>query len=174
MTEQNQETLINRVAASPLKSYDLEELMNTLTQAAFDLSDCLYQGVIIREKEFREYIKNHDWHQYEGKWVKVFCSTDAIVPMWAYMLIGTKLNGIAGGYVFGNDADLERAMLSHLLSREAEKLKDAKVVVKGCSALSSPEYAFMEVSRHFGPVVASLMYGEPCSTVPIYKAPKKK
>jgi hypothetical protein len=141
--------------------------------ASFDVSQCLYQGMIIREKDFREFIRDYDWSQYSGQWVRVYCSTDAIIPMWAFMLIGIKLNGQAAGYVYGSAEDLEKAMVSALLKAEASHLLGAKVVVKGCSALLASEFAFMEVARSFGPVVSSLMYGEPCSTVPIYKAPKR-
>ena len=167
------EGIVNRVSTSPLKSYDLEEMLRAQSVAGFDVSQCLFQGMIIREKDFREFVRNYDWSQYSGQWVRVYCSTDAIIPMWAYMLIGTKLNGLAAGYVYGSEEDLEKAMVSALLKAEAGHLEGAKVVVKGCSSLRASEHAFMEVSRHFGPVVSSLMYGEPCSTVPIYKAPKR-
>jgi hypothetical protein len=167
------EGIVNRVSKSPLKSYDLEEMLKARSVASFDVSQCLYHGMIIREKDFREFVRDYDWSQFLGQWVRVYCSTDAIIPMWAYLLIGTSLNGLAAGYAYGSEEDLEKIMLSELLKEEASHLAGAKVVVKGCSSLRASEHAFMEVSRCFGPVVASLMYGEPCSTVPIYKAPKR-
>jgi hypothetical protein len=139
----------------------------------YDIKDNLFQELILREKEFRAFLKEHDWTAYTGKNVAITCSTDAIVPTWAYMLLTTYLQPYANMVVFGDLAALEMALYGQaLLAINPEDYRDARVVIKGCSKVPVPTYAYVEIVRRLKPVAKSIMYGEPCSTVPIYKAPK--
>lgn len=165
--------IINRVASSPLKTIDLSEYLKNEPTAEFDIKKALFQELILREKDFRQYLKDYDWSAYKGNWVRVHCSADAIVPMWAYMLVSTYLRPVAKGFTFGSEADLQKLIITDILKKLSKEFENAKVVIKGCSSLLAPEFAYLEATKHFQPVVSSLMYGEPCSTVPIYKAPKK-
>ncbi len=165
--------IINRVASSPLKTIDLSEYLEKETTAEFDIKDALFQELILREKDFRKYLKEYDWTVFKGSWLRVHCSADAVVPMWAYMLVSTYLTGMAKGFTFGSKADLQKIMVTDILTGLSKEFENAKVVIKGCSSLLVPEYAYLEATKQLLPVVSSLMYGEPCSTVPIYKAPKK-
>lgn len=170
---ENQE-IINRVKTSSLISIDLEEWLNEENVSSFDLAPALFQGLVLREKEFRDYLKEYLWDQFQGKWVNIFCSAEAIIPMWAYMLVATKLQPVCKGLVFGSEVDLEKEILKKKISDFVQNApSDAKVVVKGCSKLKAPAYAFVELSNQLSPKVSSLMYGEPCSTVPVYKKPKR-
>lgn len=166
--------IINRVASSGLISLDLEEYYHPGERVIYDLKDNLYQGMILREKDFREFIKEHDWSNYQGKNVAIVCSEDAIVPTWAYMLLATKLEPYAHTFVFGDLQALEDKLFYEALSRlDLEAFRGAKVVVKGCSKHPVPTAAYVEVTRLLKPLVQSLMFGEPCSTVPLYKRPKQ-
>jgi hypothetical protein len=168
------EPIVNRVAKSPLLSIDLDEYLDKGEIIAFDLKDCLFQGLILREKDFRDFVKNHDWERYQDKNVHLFCSVDAIIPTWAYMLLVTKLID-ANQVVRGTEEDLEKALIQQAIAKllAAENLIDAKVVIKGCGNIKNTEYAYTEITRALLPLVSSLMYGEPCSTVPVYKRPRK-
>lgn len=166
--------IVNRVANSKLISFDLEDYYSPYERITIDMKDWLFQEMIIREKDFREKVKNHDWSLYENKNVAIGCSADAIVPVWAYMLMTTHLEPFANIVVMGSAQDLEKALFTHALSTiDPNEFTDSKVVIKGCSKLPVPEYAYVEITRLLKPHVASIMYGEPCSTVPIYKARKK-
>lgn len=165
--------IVNRVAASALEVFDLEDLYVSGERVLIDIKDQLHEGVILREKPFREYIKSHDWSQYNGKLVAVTCSEDAIVPTWAYMLVATALAPFARTVVFGTLEDLEEKLFADALaSVEWEAFRDAKVVIKGCSKVAVPVSAYMEATARMRAVASSIMYGEPCSTVPVYKKPK--
>lgn len=167
------EEIINRVARSPLISVDLEDLYPRGERIVFDLKDCLYQGLILREKDFREFIKTHDWAQYQDKYVAILCSEDAIIPTWAYMLVAVSLEPYARFLVKGDVETLEKAVFQEVISAlDVEKYKDKKIVIKGCGKLPIPDFAHIELTRKLRPVVASLMFGEPCSTVPVYKRRK--
>jgi hypothetical protein len=167
------EEIINRVAQSALTSLNLEELLHPGERVVYDIKDNLFHGLILREKDFREFIKTHDWTQYDGKNVAIICSADAIVPTWAYMLLATKLQGHAHRYVFGNLEALEQELFHEAIAKiDAEEYRDAKVVVKGCGSIPVPTYAYVAIMQKLLPVSASVMYGEPCSTVPLYKRPK--
>ena len=168
------EEIVNRVAKSPLKSIDLDEFINKGEVAIFDMKEVLLQGLILREKDFREFVKNHDWSSYSGKNVGLVCTADAIVPIWAYMLLSSSLHDFANVVVFGGEEEIEKALINQAVDRciETENLDGAKVVIKGCGDVRNKEYAYTIVTQRLRPVVSSLMYGEPCSTVPIYK--KKK
>lgn len=162
--------IVNRVASSPLKVFDLEELYVPGQRVLLDIRDQLFQGMILKEKTFREYIRSHDWSQYEGKFVAITCSEDAIVPTWAYMLLTTALEPFARLVVFGDLADLETKIFYDALSRiDWQQYRDAKVVIKGCSKVPVPIAAYVEATRLIKPYASSIMFGEPCSTVPVFK-----
>lgn len=165
--------IVNRVASSGLLTLDLEEYYHPGERVVYDLKDNLFQGMILREKDFREFLKNHDWSIYQNKNVAIVCSEDAIVPTWAYMLLALKLEPYAHAFVFGNLAELENKLFFEAISKiDLEPYRDARVVVKGCSKHPVPVAAYVEITRLLKPLVQSLMFGEPCSTVPLYKRPK--
>lgn len=165
--------LINRVAASAIVSLNMEEFYPQEERVQFDLADYLFQGLVLREKEFRAALKGLDWNQFANKWVAVHCSVDAIVPTWAFMLVCTYLEGRARGYSVGNLESLEQFIVEDTLSRlSLESFKDRSVVVKGCSKVPIPIYAYGRLVSLIQGVAKSLMFGEPCSTVPLYKKGK--
>ncbi|HEY8511980.1 MAG TPA: DUF2480 family protein [Cyclobacteriaceae bacterium] len=165
--------IVNRVAASGLKTFDLEELYRPGERVNLDIRDQLYEGLILREKDFRGWVKEHPWTDFAGKFVAVNCSADAIVPTWAFMLLGVALQPYAEKVVYGSLEDLERVLFQEALSHvDWESYRDAKVVVKGCSRVNVPVEAYVEVVARLRPLAASIMYGEPCSTVPLFKRPK--
>jgi len=167
---QEKEGIVNRVARSNLVTLNLEDFYRVGDRVLIDLKDQLFQGLVLREKDFRAFVSGHDWVQYEGKFVAVHCSADAIIPVWAYMLVGLSLRPFAEEIHFGDLSALEEHLFFEALGKENWlKYKDARVVVKGCGVLPIPSGAFMEVSVRLQPHVQSLLYGEPCSTVPLYK-----
>ena len=162
--------IINRVANSAIISLDLESFYPKGEQVVFDIKNNLYEETILREKEFRAFIKDHNWSAYKGKNVAITCSVDAIIPTWAFMLIASKLTPIANHITFGTLAELEKELFTIALSKlDLKQYQEAKVVVKGCSGNAIPTSAYVEIVRILQPVVTSLMFGEPCSTVPVYK-----
>lgn len=168
-----EQEIVNRVAQSSLVTLNLEDYYHHGERVGFDIKDLLYQGLILREKDFRAYVKDHDWSQYQDKNIALFCSEDAIVPTWAYMLLASKLEPYAHLVVLGNLNELENLLFKEAFSNiNLEAYKDTKVVIKGCSKIKVPDYAYVELTRLLRPIAASIMYGEPCSTVPIYKKPK--
>ena len=165
--------LINRVAASAIVSLNMEEFYPQEERVQFDLADYLFQGLVLREKEFRAALKVLDWDQFAGKWVAVTCSADAIVPTWAYMLVCTYLEAAAKGYCVGDLEALEQYIVEDTLSKlPLESFKDRSVVVKGCSKVAIPLYAYGRLVSLIQGEAKSLMFGEPCSTVPLYKKGK--
>jgi len=165
--------LINRVAASAIMSLNMEEFYPQEERVQFDLADYLFQGLVLREKEFRAALKVLDWNQFAGKWVAVTCSADAIVPTWAYMLVCTYLEGAAKGYCVGDLEALEQYIVEDTLSKlPLESFKDRSVVVKGCSKVAIPLYAYGRLVSLIQGEAKSLMFGEPFSTVPLYKKGK--
>ncbi len=169
------EEIVNRVAKSPLVQIDLETWYHQGERVVYDLKDNLFQGMILREKDFREFVKTHDWQQYQNKNVVVTCSADAIVPTWAYMLLTSKLQPFAHMVAFGDEQALEQALFFKALNQlDVEQYRDKIVVVKGCGKFSVTTAAYVEITRRLQPVVKSIMYGEPCSTVPVYKKPKNR
>jgi hypothetical protein len=165
-----QENIVNKVALSGLISFDLADLHQPGERVVYDIKDNLFQGLILREKDFREFVKSHDWAQYTGKNVAVICSADAIVPTWAYMLIASKLAPYASFFVFGDLELLETSL--YLLALEKlplEKYKDQRLVIKGCGDIEVPTAAYMAITAKLNNIAKSVMYGEPCSTVPIFK-----
>ena len=162
--------IVNRVASSSLKVFDLEEVYVPGERVVLDIKDQLFQGMILKEKTFREFIRAHEWSQYEGKFVAITCSEDAIVPTWAYMLLAAALEPFARLVVFGTLAELETKIFYDALSRiDWQQYRDAKVVIKGCSKVPVPIAAYVEATRLIKPFASSIMFGEPCSTVPVFK-----
>ncbi len=167
------ETIVNKVANSGLVTLNLEDHFHEGERVVYDLKDNLFQGLILREKDFREFLKGYDWSEYEGKNVAIICSEDAIVPTWAYMLFAIKLEPYANTFVFGNLEALEdKLFFDAVASIDAEQYRDARVVIKGCSKHPVPTSAYVEITRRLKPVAKSLMFGEPCSTVPLFKKPR--
>jgi hypothetical protein len=167
---EEQDIIINKVAGSGLLTLDLEDYFHSGERVVYDIKDNLFHELILKEKDFREFLKHHDWSQYTGKNVSIICSADAIVPTWAYMLLATHLEPYAHMFVFGDLATLESTLFAQALAKiDVAPFKDARVVVKGCGHLPVPTYAYVEITRLLKPHVKSMMYGEPCSTVPIYK-----
>jgi Protein of unknown function (DUF2480) len=165
-----EEQIINKVTNSGLITFDLEDLYHKGERVVYDLKDNLFMGMILKEKDFREFLKNHDWSVYTGKNVAITCSEDAIIPTWAYMLLTLKLQPVANLVVFGSLEELENKLFFDALHKvNVEEFRGARVVVKGCSKVPVPAAAYVEITRLLQPVVQSLMFGEPCSTVPLYK-----
>ncbi len=173
--EMEEEKIINRVAKSPLALFDLEAYYHSGERVVFDVKDCLFQGLILREKDFRAFVKATDWSEMQGKNVAVICSVDAIVPTWAYMLLVSAISPFANEVIFGNLEDLEQVLYQRAFERiNWEEFRGAKVVVKGCGKLPVPTFAYVEATQRLLKLASSIMYGEPCSTVPVYKKPKQK
>ena len=169
-----EETIANKVAESGLVTLDLETFFPTGETMVFDLKEHLFMGLILKEKDFREALKSMDWKPYENKNVALTCSADAIIPVWAYMLVVTYLQPLAKEIVFGNEDFLHQYLFIKNLSQiNLSDFDGKRVVIKGCGDKPIPESAYVEVTRLLRPVVKSIMYGEPCSTVPIFKSKKE-
>ena len=167
---ESENEIVNRVTGSSIKMFDLEEYYIPGERVLIDIKDQLYQGLILKEKPFRDFIKNHNWSQYKDKFVAITCSEDAIVPTWAYMLLTAALQPYARTIVFGELADLETKIFYDAIARiDWHQFTDAKVVLKGCSKVAVPIAAYVEVTRLMRPYASSIMFGEPCSTVPVFK-----
>jgi len=139
-------------------------------RVVYDIKENLFQGLILREKDFREFVKAHDWSQYQNKFVAVTCTADAIVPAWAYMLLANRLTPFASEVVFGSEEVLETVLfLKSIETLDIEQYRDQRIVIKGCGDTPVPVSAYVELTKRLTPVVKSLMFGEPCSTVPLYK-----
>lgn len=166
--------IINKVAQSPLVTIDLEDFYVDGERVLYDLKNNLYEELILREKDFRQFLKTHDWSTYQNKHVAIHCSADAIVPTWAYMLLTIKLEPFAKTIVFGDLVQLEEELFKAKLRKiNPSDYQGKKIVIKGCSKIQVPISIYVELTRSLKPFVSSIMYGEPCSTVPIYKEPKK-
>ncbi|MEN9971727.1 MAG: hypothetical protein RIS20_74 [Bacteroidota bacterium] len=160
----------NKVKDSGLIQLDLADFKPRVSVVGIDLTPQLWQGLVLKEKDFRAWIKENDWNVYENKAVYIFCSADAIVPTWAYMLVASALHSVALKVVVGNQFDLEKILISDAIKAiDLTKFQDGKVIVKGCSDIPAPEFAMVTLLAHLQNTVQSIMYGEPCSTVPIYK-----
>lgn len=165
-----QENIINKVAQSGLITLDPAAFYPKGVRLIYDIKDNLYQGLILREKDFREFVKEHDWAQYTGKNVGITCSADAIVPAWAYMLIANRMAPYANEIVFGDAGVLETVLFEKAMTGlDVEQYRDQRIVIKGCGDTEVPVSAYVELTKKLTPVVKSIMFGEPCSTVPIYK-----
>ena len=165
--------IVNKVAESGLITLDLEEYYPKEETAIFDLKNYLFMELILKEKDYREALKNLDWSIYQNKNVAITCSADAVIPMWAYMLAATYLQPVAKEVIFGNEDFLHRTLfLKNLSKLNTTEFADKRVVIKGCGDKSISETAYVEITKLLTPVAKSIMYGEPCSTVPIYKKAK--
>jgi hypothetical protein len=164
------EEIINRVANSKLITLDLEDYYPVGKRSALDIKDWLFEGLILREKPFRDALKNYNWQEFKNQYVAIYCSTDAIVPGWAYMLIQTHLNGIAKKTVFGSLETLETVLYSSIIEKiDLNFCKDKPVIVKGCSHKPVPQNAYLMLVEKLQPIARSILYGEACSSVPLYK-----
>jgi len=165
--------IVNKVKESGLIQKDLAEYKPKLPFVHIDLSEQLWQGLILKEKDFRQWLKDTDWSTYDGKAVWVNCSTDAIVPAWAYMLVISKLTERDIPAIVGTKEDLEKMLIKKAIEKEdLSNYQNAKIIVKGCSDIQAIEFAMSEFVAHFQKAASSIMFGEPCSTVPVYKRKK--
>ncbi len=163
--------IINKVANSGILSIDLEDFYVPGERAIFDIKPHLFQELILKEKDFREFVKTNNWSFYENKIVGIVCTADAIVPTWAYMLVTLALESFAKKIYFGNLQEIEAFLFAEKLNQlDVSQFKDARVVIKGCGDKEIPANAFVQLTSLLKPVAKSIMYGEPCSTVPLYKA----
>lgn len=168
-----QKPLVNRVAASGLVTIDLEKYFPADETAVFDIKDYLFKGLILREKDFRAAVKEHDWAAYQDKVLLVYCSTNAIIPMWAYMLIAVNATPFAKDIFQGTLAEYQKqAFKETIRNLDIESFEGKRVIIKGCSDKPVPSSAYLDLTQRLQPKAKSIMFGEPCSTVPIYKRPK--
>ncbi|WP_258105860.1 DUF2480 family protein [Marinoscillum sp. MHG1-6] len=165
------EEIVNRVANSSLLSIDMDDYLDQNEVIGFDIKDTLFQEMLLREKDFRQFLKEFDWELMRDKNVFVYCSVDVIIPSWAYMLLASKIAPVANVYTIGDENDLERAVIDQAIDKviDQNQLEGAKVVVKGCGNLKNRDYAYFALTKRLVGLVSSIMYGEPCSTVPVYK-----
>jgi hypothetical protein len=162
--------LVNKVAESGLITLDLAQFSPKEPLLSFDLKDYLFMGLVLKEKDFRAALQTVDWQKYTGAIVAVHCSADAIIPMWAYMLVTTYVTPMAHAVYFGRPEQvLEWAWLKNIYAIPIQPYLDKRVFIKGCGDTPIPESVFVAITQQLQPVVKSIMYGEPCSTVPVYK-----
>lgn len=164
------EAIVNKVSESGLITLDLEQYYPRDEVVLFDLKDYLFMGLILKEKDFREALKNLDWEAYRNKYVAVTCSADAIIPPWAYMLVASYLQPVAKDAIMGDEKEVHKTVfLKNIQGIDVNEFTGQRVVVKGCGETPIGEFAYMEITKRLRPVVKTIMYGEPCSTVPIFK-----
>jgi hypothetical protein len=169
------ETFVNKVAESGLISFNLEDFYPKNDVLVFDLKDFLFMGLILKEKDYRTALQNLDWEKYRNQNVTITCSADAVIPMWANMLAASYLQNVTTNIFFGNEQTAkEKILLKEIDAINANDYKDLRIIVKGCGDIAMPESAYVEITNKLRPVVKSLMFGEPCSTVPIYKRKEKQ
>jgi Protein of unknown function (DUF2480) len=164
------EEIVNKVATSGLITLSLEEFYPSGERVLIDIKDQLWEGIALKEKDFRTFIETNNWQQYTNKYVAITCSADAVIPTWAYMLLASSLQPFVRRVVYGSIDQLNVILCLELVNKiDVNKYKDARVVIKGCGDIPIPETIFIEIVSILKPVVKSIMYGEPCSTVPVYK-----
>ncbi|AOW20981.1 DUF2480 family protein [Urechidicola croceus] len=162
--------IVNKVANSKLMTIDLEDYYPQGKRIVIDIKDWLFQELILKEKDFREHVKNHDWSQYKDNYIALTCSTDAIIPSWAYMLIATRLVPFAKKTIIGSLNELETSIFQEIISNfPIDSFVDKPTIIKGCSEKNIPETAYIQLITKLAPVAKSIMYGEACSTVPLFK-----
>ena len=165
-----EDSIVNRVANSGLLTIDLEQFLPSAEIVTFDLKNYLFKGLILKEKDFREALRSLDWEMFRDKHVAVTCSTDAIIPLWAYMLVASYLQPIAKDNYAGTADEMQKSiLLQNIADINAESYKDQRVIVKGCGEQEIDRTAYLEITKRLRPFVKSLMYGEACSNVPIFK-----
>ncbi len=166
-----QENIVNKVALSGLITVDLADFAPSQDDIlVYDIKDNLFHGLILKEKDFRDFVKLHDWSQYQDKHIAITCSTDAIVPTWAYMILANKLAPFAKTIHFGTQEEVVRDLFSETIQAiDYTSYQDQRIVVKGCGDIFVPESAFVSFTHKLSLVAKSIMYGEPCSTVPVFK-----
>ncbi len=165
--------IANKVINSSIITFDLEDLYPKGERITYDLKINLFQELILKEKEFREFVKDYDWSRYEGKFVNVVCSADAIVPMWAFMVVVLNIEPFAKKVIIGTNQELESELYRDIFnSYDWQHFQGSKVVIKGCSKIKIPNYVYGEVTRRLAPIAKLIMFGEACSSVPVYKKPK--
>jgi len=164
------ETIVNKVAESGLVTLDLETYYPKGETALFDLKDFLFMGLILKEKDFREALKKEDWEKYRNKLVAVTCTADAIIPVWAYMLAVSYLQPVVKDVMLGDEKEVHRSLfLKNIDAIDSSDFTDKRIVIKGCGETPIGDFAYAEITKKLLPVAKSIMYGEPCSTVPVYK-----
>lgn len=164
------EEIINRVANSKLVTFNLEDLYPNGERIAFDISSWLLEGIVLRESEFREKAKEHDWSQYQGKYVALFCSTDAIIPGWAFLLLSLHLAPYAKKVTVGTLEELESILFAELLKDlDFSEYQDKSIIIKGCAHKPIPQNAYLLLAQKLHSIAKSIMYGEACSSVPLFK-----
>jgi hypothetical protein len=169
------EPFVNKVAESGIITLDPASFLPEGETVVFDLKDYLFMGLILKEKDFREALKNLDWEQYRDKNVALTCTADAIIPVWAYMLVTTNLQPVAREIVMGEESDLKKQLfLKNIAKLNIKDYEDKRVVIKGCGEIPIGDFVYMELTKMLRPVAKSIMYGEPCSTVPVYKKPNPR
>ena len=167
------EEIINRIANSPLINIDLEELYPAGRRVLFDIKDWLFEGIILKEKDFRESVQQHDWSQYQDAYVALTCSEDAIIPSWAYLLLSAELTPYAKKVVVGNLELLETSLFQEIIQHiDISEYQDKPIIIKGCADKPIPASAFSFLIERIQPIAKTIMYGEACSTVPLYKRKK--
>lgn len=165
--------IINRVAQSKLEVIDLEDYYPQGKRVQFDIKDWLHEGFVLREKEFRQYVKEHDWSQYQDQYLALNCSTDAIIPAWAYLLISIELASYSKKTIIGDLDALETSIYQDIIKDlDLNLYQDKPIIIKGCSNKPVPDNAYVLLSEVLQPIAKSIMYGEACSSVPLFK--KKK
>lgn len=169
------DVIVNKVAESGLISFDLEKYYPATPRKVFDLKDHLFMGLILKEKDFRAALLQIDWNEYAEKDVAITCSADAIIPMWAYMLVASYLEPVARTVFVGTEQELiNQELLKNINAVDISEFTDQRIVVKGCGDIAIPEAAYVAITKKLRPVAKSIMYGEPCSTVPIYKKQRNR
>jgi hypothetical protein len=164
------DTIVNKIANSGLITIDLETYLPQGQIVTFDLKDHLFMGLILKEKDFREVLKKMDWSLYQDKYVAITCSADAIIPAWAYMLVVTYLHNRAKDVYAGTLSEIQKhLLLKSIAAIDVSEFANQRIVVKGCGDVNIESFAYAEITKILLPVVKSIMYGEPCSTVPVYK-----
>ena len=164
------ETLVNKVADSGLVSLDPADFYPSETIKLFDLKDHLFMGLILKEKDFRAALQNTDWQQYKDLAVGIDCSTDAIIPLWAYMLVASSLEPVASFIMKGNEEQVRESLfLRNISAMSPENYIDQRIVVKGCGEKAIPESVYVALTHLLRPFAKSIFFGEPCSTVPVFK-----
>ena len=167
------EEIINRVANSKLVTFNLEEFYPKGKRVLFDIKDWLFEKIILKEKDFREFVKNHNWSQYQDNYIALICSSDAIIPSWAFLLVAAEVSPFAKKIVVGNLELLETVIFNDVINRfDVSDLENKPIIIKGCSEKPIPPSAYTLLIHKLQPIAKNIMFGEACSTVPLYKSKK--